>query len=86
MDGRYAAPDEGHLFQDIVEGKKTPALDNKHPMHGFVRDCCRHDPTLRPSAAEIAKHLAAAAARHDFPGELACRQIARLHVTRLPQV
>lgn len=61
------------LRQGLLGGTWQPELPHssspssspgiKHPMQGFVRDTCRHDPESRPLAQDLAKQLAAAHAR-----------------------
>ena len=63
----YAAEDlmdESRLdLSEVISGKQCPALDTRHPMQGFVRDCSKHDPAARPPASELARQLAAVSAR-----------------------
>lgn len=54
------------LFSSVVAGRRQPALPVAHPMHGFVRDCCKTDPSCRPLAADLAKKLEAASERLAF--------------------
>ena len=51
------------LIADIGAGRRLPVLDEPHPMHGFVRDCCCFVAEQRPTAEDLAKQLAAAESR-----------------------
>ena len=54
------------LLREVAAGSRQPKVPEAHPLFGFVRDCCKHDPTARASAAELAKQLRAAYERLDF--------------------
>jgi len=48
------------VLSKVMIGELYPYLPADNPMNGFVRDCCRHDPTTRPTAATLASQMRAA--------------------------